>query len=166
MSYVTTQEMRKAKKLIRKLRSMGYIVFDPDSIDDAKFVGELHEQLRAKKVGITKQELSRIARIVGDHTVDLDYRLIEQSHMVVVRHPSVEYKKYIVEKDNVVPAIYVPLSTGVVCEMVKGSDTGKKVFAIWLPKVEPSPFFRYQCFQLFTSEQELVDYLNEKEIPR
>ena len=105
----------------------------------------------------------RIARIAGDHTVDLDYRIIEQSDMVVVRYPSVQYSKYIVEKDVALPAIYVPLSAGVICEMVKGYRDGKKVLAAWLPKVEPSPFFRYHCFQLFASEQDLVDYLTQKE---
>jgi hypothetical protein len=166
MSYVSSQQMNNAKKLIKKLRTMGYIVFDPASIDDAKYVSKLHEQLKAKKGIITKQELSIIARIVGDHTVDLDHKLIEQSDMVVVRYPSVEYSKYIVEKDRVAPAIYVPLSAGVICEMVKGCKEGKKVFAVWLPKgVEPSPFFRYNCSQLFTTEKDLLDHMEQKEPP-
>ncbi|MBA7479056.1 hypothetical protein ES707_14487 [subsurface metagenome] len=165
MSYVSDSEMKNAKKLIRKLRSMGYVVFDPDSIDDAKYVGELHNQQKTKKISITRQELSHVARIVGDHTVDLDYQLIEQSDMVVVRYPSVEYRRYIVEKDKTIPAIHVPLSAGVICEMVKGNYIGKKVFAVWLPRVEPSPFFRYQCFQLFTNEQGLLDYLRLRETP-
>lgn len=138
-------------------------VFDPGSIDDAKYVGELHGQVKAKKTTITTEELSIIARIAGDHTVDLDYRLIEQSDMAVVRYPSVQYSKYIVEEDSVIPAIYVPLSAGVICEMVKANRDGKKVLAVWLPRVEPSPFFRYQCTKLFTKEQELLDYMKSNE---
>ena len=41
MSYVAAGQMNKAKNLIFKLRDMGYIVFDPGSIDDAKYVGAL-----------------------------------------------------------------------------------------------------------------------------
>jgi hypothetical protein len=164
MSHVTAREMSKAKKLIRKLRNMEYIVFDPDSIEDAKYIGELDKQLRAETGPIrTRDELSNIAKIVGEHTVGLDYQLINQSDMVVVRYPSVEYQKYIVEKDKVTPAMYVPLSAGVICEMVRGHYSQKKVFAVWLPEVEPSPFFKYQCFKLFGSEQELLDYLAERE---
>jgi adenylate kinase len=159
MSYVTPRELEKAKQLIEKLRKLGYVVFDPSSIDDAKYVGELHKQVKARVGTITKDELSRIARTAGDHTVDLDYRLIEQSDVVVVRYPSVEYKKYIVEKDSIAPAIYVPLSAGVVCEMEKGNRDGKEVVAVWLPRVEPSPFFRYQCRKLFRREQDLLAYL-------
>lgn len=130
MSYVVASKMQKARKLIEKLRTLGYIVFEPSSIDDAKYVGELHQQVKAKKGTITRDELSRPARIAGDHTVDLDYKLIEQSDMVVVRYPSVE-RKYIVEKDSVIPAIYVLLSAGVIREMVKGNRDGKKVLAVW-----------------------------------
>lgn len=166
MSYVSPHEMNKAKKLIGKLRAMGYVVFDPDSIDDAKYIGELGEQLRAKQgMKRARQQLSPIATMVGDHTVALDYKLIEQSDMVVVRYPSVEYKKYIVEKDKVAPAMYIPLSAGVICEMVRGKDKQKKVFAVWLPNIEPSPFFEYQCFRLFRTEQELIDYLEQHEPP-
>lgn len=148
---------------------MGYVVFDPASIDDAKHVGELHEKLRSKTGTITERELFRIAEVVGDHTVDLDYRLIEQSNMVVVRYPSVEYKKFIEEKDKVAPAIYVPLSAGVICEMVWGHNKGKKVFAAWLPKnIKPSPFFRYHCKPqpFFTSEDDLLSYLRKNEPPQ
>lgn len=167
MSYVTAKEMNKAKKLIEKLRVMGYVVFNPDSIDDAKYISEIYKQLGAKGGIIrTKQELAQLARVVGDHTVDLDYKLIDQSDMVVVRYPSVEYKEYLVEKDKVAPAMYVPLSAGVICEMVRGNDQQKKVFAVWLPPVEPSPFFKHQCFKLFTSEQELIGHLERHEPPR
>jgi len=166
MSYVSDREMNNARKLIKKLRGMGYIIFDPGSIDDAQYVSELHGQLKVKKGIVTKQELPHVARVVGEHTVDVDHKLIEQSDMVVVRYPSVEYNKFIVEKDKVAPAIYVPLSAGVICEMVKGYSAGKKVFAVWLPKgVEPSPFFRYHCTKLFTAEPELLDHLKQKEPP-
>jgi hypothetical protein len=166
MSYVSSTEMNKAKKLIKKLRDNRYVVFDPDSIDDAKYIGELGRLMRIKSgVVSTKKELSNIARIVGNHTVDLDYRLIQQSDMVVARYPSVEYKEYIIEKNKISPAMYVPLSAGVICEMVRGNEQSKRVYAVWLPKVEPSPFFVHQCLQLFTSEQALLDHLQEKEPP-
>lgn len=166
MSHVSSRQMSMASKLIRKLRSIGYVVFDPGSIDDPKYISELDKQLKAGVGTIhSEQELSQIAKVVGELTVTLDYKLIEQSDMVVVRYPSVEYQKYIVEDDKFAPAIYVPLSTGVVCEMVKGNNTLKKVFAVWLPKVKPSPFFNYQCTRVFMNEKELLEYLQEYEPP-
>jgi hypothetical protein len=163
MSYVSIKEMNKAKELIKELRRMGYVVFDPDSIDDAKYIGELNRLSRQGKEITTNENLLSLAMMVGNHTVDLDYRLIDQSDMVVVRYPSVKYKNYIAEQDKTIPAFYVPLSAGVICEMARGNDKGKKVFAVWLPKVEPSPFFRYQCFELFRAQEQLLDHLKRKE---
>jgi hypothetical protein len=168
MSHVNPEEMNKARKLIKKLRKIGYVVFDPDSIDDAKYVGELNKQLKAKKIRSTirsKGELSQISKMIGELTVALDYKLIEQSDIVVVRYPSVEYQKYIVEEDKTTPAMYVPLSAGVICEMARGNDRQKKVYAAWLPKVEPSPFFKYQCCRLFKNEKDLLDFLQQNEPP-
>lgn len=164
MSHVSSLEMKRAKKLIGKLRNLNYIVFDPGSIDDTRYIGELYEKLKQDDL-IARNELSHVASMVGNHTVELDYKLIEQSDMVVVRYPSVQYGKYIGEGDKAVPSVYIPLSAGVICEMVKGFRDGKEVIAAWLPKVEPSPFFKYHCLKLFTSERDLLDYLVKKDHP-
>jgi len=166
MSHVTEEEMARAAALINRLRELGYVVFDPGTIDDAKYMSQLHKQTTKEGNGsLPSQEMIRVANMVGEHTVDLDYRLVEQSDLVVVRYPSVKYEKYFTEKDSLVPGVYVPLSAGVICEMVKGYQKGKKVYAVWLPQTEPSPFFKYHCREVFHTEKDLLDYLVQKEPP-
>ena len=54
-------------------------------------------------------------------------------------------------------------AAGVICEMVRGYSKSKKAFAAWLSKrIEPGPFFRHRCYQWFAAEQELLDYLGQK----
>ena len=45
MSHVSASEMKRAKRLINKLRDLHYTVFDPGSMDDAKFIGELYKRV-------------------------------------------------------------------------------------------------------------------------
>jgi len=170
MSHVSQTEMEAAKKLIADLRAMDYIVFDPGSIDDAQFLGQLAEE-RTRGEGLAKNysdtELRNLSEDVGDHTVKLDYGLIDQSDTVLVRYPSVGYVRYMREANQAVPAMYVPLSAGVICEMVRGHQSAKRVYSLWLPRnIEPSPFFRFHSFKLFTRKRELLSYLRHRDPAR
>lgn len=163
MSHVSKKQREAASELIADLRKRGYIVFDPGSIDDAGYVDQLASQ-RTDKEGATtntEDELRSLADDVGDQTVKLDYLLIDQSDLVVVYYPRVTYEKYVKERGKVVASMYVPLSAGVICEMVRGHYGGKKIYAVWLPKDDPSPFFRYHCQKVFKSKQGLIHYLGK-----
>ena len=163
MSHVSKRQRDAAIELIAELRRIGCVVFDPSSVDDAGYVDQLAGQGIDKQVVTTNtgDELRSLARDVGDQTVGLDYLLIDQSDLVVVYYPSVTYERYIKERGRVVAEMYVPLSAGVICEMVHGHYQGKKVYAVWLPKDAPSPFFRYHCQKVFKSKQALIDYLKK-----
>lgn len=154
MSYVRAQQLE-ARKLIDKLRERGYIVFDPGSIDDAKYVDKL---LAGDPDNPVYQDLGKD---VDDQTVKLDYSLVEQSQLLIARYPAGKLLSYKSHLDR----MYIPLSAGVICEMVHGHSEGKRVYAVWLPKTEPSPFFSYHCRECFRSEQELLDYLARYEPP-
>lgn len=169
MSYVSETQMKGARRLAGRLRRKGYVVFDPGSVDDAHYVGQLRTA-RVRKEGpgsrYTRQQLSDLARDVGDQTVKFDYILIDQSSLVIVRYPSVTYAKYIPQVGKVIPDIYIPLSAGVICEMVHGFRGGKRVYALWLPKrIPPSPFFAYHSQMVFRSEDELLHHLNLHDPP-
>jgi hypothetical protein len=166
-SYVSPSEVNKAKKLLKKLRSMGYTVFDPGSVGDEEYISQLSGDFKSKKrsTARSKQELLYLARTVSNYLIFLHYRLIGQSDMVVVRYPPVAYEPYIAEERQAIPAMYGPLSAGVLCEMARASEESKKVLAVWLPRVSPSPFFSYHCSRLFSVEQELLDYLQYNESP-
>lgn len=76
MSY--SSEREEAQKLIGKLREMGYIVFDPGSIDDIKYVEKLLESKPGEKL------YEDLVRNVEDQTVKIDYLLIEQISVGVI----------------------------------------------------------------------------------
>jgi adenylate kinase len=155
MSHVTREQMKEAELLIAELRNRGYIVFDPGSIDDAKYVDELIQTEPGNPLYVA------LGKDVDDQTVKLDYSLIAQSNLVVVRYPAVELS----QARNHADRMYVPLSAGVICEMVRGHSEGKRVYAVWLPQTDPSPFFIYHCKQHFKSTEALLDYLARNEPP-
>lgn len=155
MSHVHEQQMEAARKLIAKLREAGYIVFDPGSIDDAKYVDMLLDADPGNPIYQT------VGKDVDDQTVKLDYSLIGQSDLVIARYPVEKLSKY----KNHADRMYIPLSAGVICEMVHGHTEGKRVYAVWIPKTDPSPFFIYHCRKCFRSEQELLDYMEKYEPP-
>jgi adenylate kinase len=80
---------------------------------------------------------------IDGQIVDRDYKLIEQSQIVVVYYPT------------------TTLSAGVVCEMKEAIHRGKRVYALWLPDQPPSPFFTRYCTRWFREEEALFVYLDE-----
>jgi adenylate kinase len=85
----------------------------------------------------------RDLRHVADQIVFRDYKLIAQSDMVVVFY------------DALVP------SPGVISEMNYALQTGKRVYGVWLPSSEPSPFFTRYCTRVFRSEDALFSFFEQ-----
>ena len=128
------------------------IVFDPADVDDlrenprraaqsdgaAQLEAAMGERLTvgATDAPFTPRELKHIA----DQIVFRDYKLISQSDMAVVFY------------DALVP------SPGVISEMNYALQIGKRVFGVWLPENDPSPFFMRYCTRWFRSEDELFRY--------
>ncbi len=77
---------------------------------------------------------------VDGQIVDRDYKLIDQSQIVVVYYPT------------------TTLSAGVICEMKDAIHRGKRVYAVWLPSSPPSPFFTRYCTRWFRDERHLFEY--------
>jgi adenylate kinase len=163
MSHVSKRQRDAASELISELRREGYVVFDPGSVDDAGYTDRLANQVMSDRQAATtysREQIQGLVEGVGDQTVKLDYLLIDQSDLVVVYYPSITYERYVKERGKVIASIYVPLSAGVICEMVHGYYGGKKVYAVWLPGGAPSPFFRYHCQKVFKSKNQLVRHLH------
>jgi adenylate kinase len=168
MSYVTEQHRRAAESLIGDLREKGYVVFNPGTLEDMEQVGALLDQ-RAKGAGllahVSEEEVVNLLRAVGDHTVKRDYQLIDQSDLVVVYYPPIRYKRFDTRSKQVKADTYIPLSAGVICEIVHGHATGKRVYAIWLPKYTPSPFFTYHVFRTAGTKRELLKIMAQLDPP-
>jgi adenylate kinase len=80
---------------------------------------------------------------VADQIVFRDYKLIAQADMVVVFY------------DVLVP------SPGVISEMNYALQTGKRVYGVWLPSSEPSPFFTRYCTRVFRSMDDLFAFFEQ-----
>ena len=138
-----------------------YIIFDPYMIKDWEIVEawramvndaiEKGESRPSKVVfsmdyreGLIQEELDSIEveaaiKNLRFQIIDTDYKIIENSSMIVVYHPR--------------PSI----SAGVMCEMVYAKALAKMVY-VYYP-YEPSPFFEWYATRIFTDENELRDFL-------
>ncbi|MDH5792712.1 MAG: hypothetical protein OEZ44_11065, partial [Candidatus Bathyarchaeota archaeon] len=84
-------------------------------------------------------ELEAAIKNLRFQIIDTDYKIIENSAMVVVYHPRES------------------ISAGVMCEMVYAKSLAKLVY-VYYP-YEPSPFFEWYATRIFTDEGELKDFL-------
>ncbi len=84
-------------------------------------------------------ELEAAIKNMRFQIIDTDYKIIENSTMVVVYHPRES------------------ISAGVMCEMVYAKSLAKLVYAYY--PYEPSPFFEWYSTRIFTDEDELRDFL-------
>jgi adenylate kinase len=128
-----------------------FVVFDPADVNDFQVerTGEFATsdgtaELRdATKLPASSGSLDqRALKHVADQIVYRDYKLINQADTVFVFY------------DALVP------SPGVISEMNYALQTGKRVFGVWLPESEPSPFFTRYLTRCFRRVDELFEYLN------
>ncbi len=71
--------------------------------------------------------------------IDNDYKIIENSDLLVVYHPRES------------------ISAGVICEMVYAKALAKMVYAYY--PYEPSPFFEWYSTRIFQDENDLINFL-------
>jgi len=138
-----------------------YIVYDPYLIKDWDIVEAWRSQLNdaiergesrpdemvfsmeypdeTKTVRLDSVELESAIKNLRFQIIDTDYKIIENSHMVVVYHPRKS------------------ISAGVMCEMVYAKALAKTVYAFY--PYEPSPFFEWYATRIFRDEDELRNFL-------
>ena len=138
-----------------------YIVFDPYMIKDWNIVEAWRDAVNDAiqrgaprpdklnfsmeyKAGTVEQELDSMELEAGIKNlrfqiIDTDYKLIENSAMVVVYHPR------------------AAISAGVMCEMVYAKALAKMVY-VYYP-YEPSPFFEWYATRIFAEEDDLRNFL-------
>ncbi|MDP6458399.1 MAG: hypothetical protein QGF78_03625 [Candidatus Bathyarchaeota archaeon] len=144
-----------------KTLSEYYVVFDPYMIKDWNTVEAWRRTVNAAivageprptklnftmeyKTGAIREEIDALEleasiKNLRFQIIDTDYKLIENSAMVVVYHPR------------------AAISAGVMCEMVYAKALGKMVY-VYYP-YEPSPFFEWYATRIFSEEDELRDFL-------
>jgi adenylate kinase len=134
-------------ELMRKLRDAGVIVFDPVMVEDMLLLDYCENRDIDDVVYIDKFDLNvRVGDVVDardyiiDQTVYRDYRLIDQSDMVIVYYPIKE------------------LSAGVLSEMIYAHTHMKNVYALFTQK-NVSPFFINYSTKIFNDIDMMVDFI-------
>jgi adenylate kinase len=156
----TADFFEKVTKFCRSLNQY-YVIFDPSRIKDWEIVecwrsavnSAIDEgQPRPNKIPVSIDYQDGTRHVILDaleveaaiknlryQIIDSDYKLIENSQIVVVYHPRQS------------------ISAGVMCEMVYAKSLAKMVY-VYYP-YEPSPFFEWYSTRIFKDENELGDFL-------
>lgn len=135
----------------RSLVEIGVVVFDPITIDEVNLIGlaedtqaeggsEMEVDTGVSRLKLSVQEVLDARGDIIDQTVARDYKLIDQSDLIVVFYPT------------------TALSPGVLNEIQYGFTHNKDVFAIF-PYETRSPFFEYYTTMVFKTHGELIEYL-------
>lgn len=157
MAHVEADAERELQEFKARLEE-DFVVFDPADVNDFVIeqgpyasprggdapLEELAGATAPAAAGLSERELQHIS----DQIVFRDYKLISQSDLVVVFY------------DIAVP------SPGVVSEMNYALHSGKRVYGVWLPDTEPSPFFTRYCTRCFRSADELFQYFRRYGVSR
>jgi adenylate kinase len=134
-----------------------FVTFDPGDMDEKRLLSlavAAAEQGRStftvtvhgRPVEFDVAELTRVARDIDAQIYARDFKLIDQSDMIVSFIPEL-------------PSGQPGLSSGVERELQHAFEGTKEVFVIWQPKVEPSPFVTETATRVYASvEEALADF--------
>ena len=146
--------MKRKEHIKNELRNAGIIVFDPISIEEADVIGLAEEAKSQNKDAILIkldnnenlplpiEEIEESKEDILDQIVARDYKLIDQSDVIIVFYP------------------VTTLSPGVLSEINYGFTHNKEVYAIF-PYKNRSPFFDYYTTAVFENVENLIEYLKE-----
>lgn len=137
-----------------------FIAFDPADVDEKRLLleaaeatkrGESHITVRVNSRDVTL-DASEIARLAGDIDGQIyarDFKLIDQSDMIVSYIPTM-------------PDGHPALSSGVERELQHAFESTKEVYVVWRPKSEPSPFVTETATAILPDIESLFALFQEK----
>jgi adenylate kinase len=137
-----------------------FIAFDPGDMDEKRI---LSQAAAAMQDGQTKfpvhvhdrdmefdvAEVTGIARDIDAQIYARDFKLIDQSDMIVSLIPEL-------------PGGKPGLSSGVERELQHAFEGTKEVYVVWQPKADPSPFVTETATKVFTTVEELLTHFQTK----
>jgi adenylate kinase len=138
----------------RSLLAKHFTTFDPGDIDEKRLLiaasnassrGEssVDIEVNGRKVNYAVDEIFRVAKDIDAQIYARDFKLIDQSDMIVSFIPAMPDGR---------PA----LSSGVERELQHAHEVTKQVFVLWEPEAEPSPFITETATRVFRSTEELL----------
>jgi adenylate kinase len=137
-----------------------FICFDPGDLDEKRLLFEAGEATKRGEQSIAVKvndhpvcfsvpDITSVARDIDGQIYARDFKLIDQSDMIV---------SFIPELENGMPG----LSSGVERELQHASEGTKEVYVIWRPEKEPSPFVTETATRVFNTVGELFKYFQQQ----
>lgn len=137
-----------------------FITFDPADLNEKKLLYEAGEatkrgeedlaiNVNGRSITLPVSEITRVAHDIDAQIYARDFKLIEQSDMIVSYVPSLPGGK---------PA----LSSGVEREVQHAFESTKEAFVVWRPEYEPSPFVTETATAIFRSMDELFAHFQQR----
>jgi adenylate kinase len=137
-----------------------FITFDPGDVDEKRLLFEagaatqrgqttVTVEVNGRKLAFDVNEVASVARDIDAQIYARDFKLIDQSDMIVSFIPEL-------------PSGKPGLSSGVERELQHAYETTKEVYVIWQPKVEPSPFVTETATKMFATTQEALEYFQKQ----
>lgn len=147
-------EINRFRKSVRTL----FVVFDPSTIEEKRLLyfieditskeGSITIRVGKKKMRLNVKEIQEISEDIDGQIISRDYKMIEQSDLIIAYIPELLGKPVI--------------SEGVEREIQHAYDCAKEVYVIWTAKKEnPSPFLKKTTTEIFTSLAEALDYFRK-----
>ena len=137
-----------------------FITFDPGDVDEKRLLieagaatqrGETTFTLKVheRDVEFDVAEVNRVARDIDAQIYARDFKLIDQSDMIVSFIPEL-------------PSGKPGLSSGVERELQHAFEATKEVYVVWQPRAEPSPFITETATKVFASTAEALEHFQAK----
>ncbi|MBI4717652.1 MAG: hypothetical protein HY763_07605 [Planctomycetes bacterium] len=137
-----------------------FITFDPADLDEKQLIhraeaaaarGETQLIVTAngRQISLDAEELARIAKDIDAQIYARDFKLIDQSEMIVSYIP-------------VLPDGRPAISSGVERELHHAFENTKEVYVVWRPACDPSPFITETATAVFPSVEALFVHFQER----
>lgn len=137
-----------------------FITFDPADVDEKHLMvlaaqamkeGKSHFEIEVhgRRVAMNAAEITSIARDIDAQIYARDFKLIDQSDMIVSYIPSMPDGR---------PA----LSSGVERELHHAFEGTREAYVIWRPECDPSPFVTETATRVFSTIVELFEHFQSR----
>jgi len=137
-----------------------FITFDPGDLDEKRLLNEAGEatkrgqedvviEVNGRSITLNVAEITRVARDIDSQIYARDFKLIDQSDMIV---------SYIPARPDGRPI----LSSGVERELQHAFESTKEVYVLWRPDSEPSPFVSETATAIFRTMADLFVHFQRR----
>lgn len=137
-----------------------FITFDPGDLDEKRLLFEAGLAMQrgesafcvdvcGQQMRFEVEEVMRVTRDIDAQIYARDFKLIDQSDMIVSFIPEL-------------PGGKPGLSSGVERELQHAYETTKEVYVVWQPRAEPSPFITETATRVFRTTEEAFEHFQQR----